>query len=717
MKKSLFIVAFVMVFSMSSYAEDKVKFNFGFEELNNGIPADWHTYTVPGYSISADSTYVHSGKYSMCIESTDATEGFQMIGLLLPDNYDGRSITLSGYIKTENLTGGYAGLFMRIDPKVAFDNMWQRGITGTTGWTRYEITLPMNPAKTEGIVIGGLFSGKGKMWLDDFSVTIDGADISDAEIYKLPVDTDREFDNGSGVEFPKLTQQKINDLELLGRLWGFLKYHHPTIAAGEYNWDYELFRMLPDYLKVKNTKERDKYLVAWIEGLGATPTVDPIPVAEDAHIKPELSWIDGLSPNLRDAVRHIYNNRNQGDNYYIGKSQYGNNLEFTNERSYDEMTYPDAGFRLLSLYRHWNIVQYYYPEKYLTDKDWDDVLREYIPVFLSAKDELEYELAALKLIWEVCDTHADLYRGGDKIDSLRGNNYAPFRVQFVEDKLVVTDYYKPEFKTLDTGDVITKIDGRSVEAIVDSLRPYYPASNEAARLRNISSEILRSQNSVVDIDDKPQQLYTYDSIFHGYGESETEKPYKILDGNIGYIKLLDTTEEEIAEMKNALKNTKGIVLDLRNYPDFVLYNTADYFVSTPKPFVKFTLGSIQNPGMFTFTETNTIVPDGNNYGGKLVVIVNEHTQSRAEFTAMAFRAGENTTIIGSQTAGADGNVVYLFLPGGLMTCISGLGVYYPDGTRTQRIGIVPDIEIHPTIQGIREGRDELLERAVEIINF
>jgi len=82
---------------------------------------------------------------------------------------------------------------------------------------------------------------------------------------------------------------------------------------------------------------------------------------------------------------------------------------------------------------------------------------------------------------------------------------------------------------------------------------------------------------------------------------------------------------------------------------------------------------------------------------------------------MAFRAGDHSVVIGSQTAGADGNVSEIILPGGIKTMISGIGVYYPDGTETQRVGIVPDIEIKPTIQGIREGRDELLEKAIEVI--
>ena len=82
---------------------------------------------------------------------------------------------------------------------------------------------------------------------------------------------------------------------------------------------------------------------------------------------------------------------------------------------------------------------------------------------------------------------------------------------------------------------------------------------------------------------------------------------------------------------------------------------------------------------------------------------------------MAFKAGDNTTILGSTTAGADGNVSRIFLPGNLKTMISGIGVYYPDGTKTQKIGIIPDIKLTPTIKGIKEGKDELLEKAIEII--
>ena len=57
----------------------------------------------------------------------------------------------------------------------------------------------------------------------------------------------------------------------------------------------------------------------------------------------------------------------------------------------------------------------------------------------------------------------------------------------------------------------------------------------------------------------------------------------------------------------------------------------------------------------------------------------------------------------------------IVLPGGLRTMISGIGVFYPDQTPTQRIGIIPDVISRPTIAGIRAGRDEVLEEALRQI--
>ncbi len=543
---------------------------------------------------------------------------------------------------------------------------------------------------------------------------------------------DKEFDSGSGITFPEPDETLINRLDLLGKVWGFLKYHHPEAGSGNYNWDYELFRMLPEFLNAEKEPESDWVILNWIDKYGKTDackTCKSIP--PDAPLKPDLSWIDSddILPELKNRLTEIYRNRRQGKNFYIRMAANVGNPEFLNENPYPDMPCPDAGFRLLALYKYWNMIQYFFPYKHLMDKNWNGTLAEYIPVFLRAKNELEYELAAVRIIGEIQDTHANLWGGGDKLNEERGGFYPPFHVRFVEGQLTVTDYYNPELREvagLAVGDVITHINQKSVENLTDSLKPYYPASNQAARLRDISTDLLRSKNTSIRIryiseageKQKELTLYPRDSLkIYRWYRRDNEKCYRLLDGNIGYITLKSIREEDIPEIKKSFKNTKGIIIDIRNYPStFVPFSLGSFFVAESTPFAKFTGGNTDHPGEFTFTEPVEIPKSGETYSGKLIVIVNELSQSQAEYTAMAFRAGANTKIIGSTTAGADGNVSSILLPGGLRTMISGIGVYYPDGTETQRVGIVPDIEVHPTIKGIKEGRDELLEKAVEIIN-
>lgn len=734
---SVIITLFILKLGCAQTSEIQ-KLNLDFEQVENNYPSKWKSFGNNDYSIHVDSIDVQNGSFSAVIEGQGGKSDFKALAINLPHNYRGKLIRVSGYIKTENVTNGYAGLWVRIDPGIGFDNMSDRGITGTTDWKEYEITLQLNPEKTDNIVFGGLLVGNGKMWLDNLQVSIDGKDLDDEnlEIHTrkiLPAEKDKEFDNGSNITFPELTNKTTSDLELLGRIWGFLKYHHPEIAKGNYNWDYELFRILPEYLKAENNQERDKTIASWIEKYGVLSICKACePTSPNAVSKPDLSWIDNsdLSNSLKSTLHEIYNNRNQEENYYIKLNQYVGNPEFTSENAYSNMPYPDSGFRLLALYRYWNIIAYFSPNKHLTDKKWDIVLKEYIPKFINAKDELEYELAAIQVIGELHDTHANLWGGRNKIDELRGNNYAPFKAEFVENQLVVTDYFNPELSELSglrIGDVITHINGKSVGLIIDSLEIYYPSSNKASMLRDISADLLRSKKSTINLkyisdnQEREIEIALYESnqldMYQWYKVNNDDKCYKLLDGNIGYITLANIKEEDIPEIKKSFKNTKGIIIDIRNYPStFVPFALGSYFVSEPTAFVKFTQGNPNNPGEFISFEGIKIASDDNRYKGKLAVLVNEKSQSQAEYTAMAFRAVHNSTIIGSTTAGADGNVSSVLLPGGLRTMISGIGIYYPDGTETQRIGIVPDIMVKPTIEGIKNGRDEVLEKAIEIIN-
>ena len=190
-----------------------------------------------------------------------------------------------------------------------------------------------------------------------------------------------------------------------------------------------------------------------------------------------------------------------------------------------------------------------------------------------------------------------------------------------------------------------------------------------------------------------------------------------MEDSIGYVHMGSVENSDVDDMMEQLMQTKAIVFDIRNYPRGTMYNIANYLSDSSIAFAKFTVPDLSYPGKFVWTKPLYCgKKNGKEYNGKVILLVNEYTQSHAEFTTMSLQTAQNVMIVGSQTSGADGNVTRLELVGGHPTMISGIGVFYPDGRETQRIGMVPDVKIRPTIKGMQEGKDEVLEKAIEIIH-
>lgn len=733
--KKLCRAGVILIFTMllnGILSQAQNTYNLNFEETDGQKPLNWVVYGSSNYKTTLDSVQVKEGKYAASIEFTEGTADFAAWAFNIKENFKGKKITLSGYIRTENVAEGYAGLWMRIDPGVAFDNMGRRGIKGTTEWTRYSITLPMNPDKTEKIVVGGLMTGKGRIWLDGLSVSIDGKDISKLKPYlskRAQIEKETGFGKSSKVDSIVLTPVTVQHLKALGLVWGFLKYYHPAVASGAYLWDFELFRLMPAITAAPDNATRDSVLLEWINKLGPYKTSAPKPHS-NVKLEPDLRWINSMnfSEALKAALLDIKNAKRGNKHYYIAFGKGVGTPVFKNEDTYATLTYPDAGIRMLALFRYWNIIQYFFPYKNLIEEDWLNVLDEFIPKMNDAKNDTAYVLTLLELIARVHDTHANIWGGNAVYYDYLGQRYAAPEIQFVENKAVVTGWHSDSLGAItgmQKGDIITAINKKPVDSIVVDLLKFTPASNYPTQLRDIASGLLRSRDSVIHVsymrnntvNDVALNTYTSQNmnIYSKYLIMDT--CFKMLGEDIAYINNGSLQRRQVKKIMKSIKNTKGLIIDNRNYPsDFPVHVLSKYLMPGPTPFVKFTAGSLQTPGLFVFKkQLKAGRPFRKGYAGKVVILVNEVSQSSAEFHALAYRVHPRAVVIGSTTAGADGNVSAFILPGGIKTMISGIGVYYPDGRETQRVGIVPDIECKPTIEGIKAGRDEVLEKAVEII--
>jgi C-terminal processing protease CtpA/Prc len=103
------------------------------------------------------------------------------------------------------------------------------------------------------------------------------------------------------------------------------------------------------------------------------------------------------------------------------------------------------------------------------------------------------------------------------------------------------------------------------------------------------------------------------------------------------------------------------------------------------------------------------------YRGKVVMLINQETISQAEHTGLFFESVCDVTFIGSPSTGANGDVTMMTLPGGIRISFTGHDVRHADGRQLQRVGLQPHITVVPTLAGIRSGKDEVLERALEFI--
>jgi C-terminal processing protease CtpA/Prc len=336
----------------------------------------------------------------------------------------------------------------------------------------------------------------------------------------------------------------------------------------------------------------------------------------------------------------------------------------------------------------------------------------------------------IALIARVTDTHANLWSAPPELRPPAGSCQLPVITRFIENQAVVTGYSHATSGPatgLQIGDVIESLDGTAVPQLIRQWTPYYPASNEPTRLRDMARSltrgacatarlVIRRPSGALEITAERQPFAAL-NMQAGSTHDLTGEAFRLLSDQVAYLKLSSVQSAQTTSYVERSKGTRGLIIDIRNYPsEFVPFALGTLLVDRPTPFARFTAADLNNPGAFVWRGAPLVLtPQQPHYAGKVVVLVDEVSQSQAEYTTMAFRAAPQTIVVGSTTAGADGNVSQIALPGGLRTMISGIGVFYPDKRPTQRIGIVPDVEAHPTIAGVRAGRDEVLEEGVRQI--
>ncbi len=401
------------------------------------------------------------------------------------------------------------------------------------------------------------------------------------------------------------------------------------------------------------------------------------------------------------------------------------------EKPYAEMEFPPAEYRLLALFRYWNVVNYFYPYKHLIGETWATVLPRYIPKFEANRDAADYQLTVRELVTEMHDSHGGVQNANAAAERL-GTYAPPVVVRYVEGKTVVTNVLDDKLP-VKVGDVVLTVDGEPVAQRIEFWSRYTAASTPQALLRVVHLNLLRGQKEttarvrVRGADGAEREV----ELPRSFGRAEQGKLFaamqrstpvvQVLPSGYGYVDLARLQVGEVDKMFETIKGTPAVIFDMRGYPNGTGWPIAPRLSEKKMPVAALfsrplleasSLSDLElDAPSYTFAQR---LPErkGDVYGGKVLMLINEDAISQAEHTCMFFEAATDVTFVGTPTTGANGDVTYMVLPGNLAVSFTGHNVRHADGRQLQRVGIQPTVKVAPTVAGVVAGRDEVLEAAV-----
>jgi carboxyl-terminal processing protease len=523
----------------------------------------------------------------------------------------------------------------------------------------------------------------------------------------------------------------------LCKTWGFFKYFHQKKCT--IKWDTLLNTTVNQVLLASSNAEFNDILLGMFNKVGNNSFQANPPAPPDTNFNVDIGWINDpvFSQPVRDFLNtfssFIYPDTStcfmKINDFSTGS--YYSYIDFRNDPLSMPINYTNEANRLTTVFYYWNVINYFSPNRQIMDQPWDSTLSWFIPRIRQATTIDDFHIMFLKLATKINDSHGLTDSPRLEVNFWKGNYIPKIYFKRVENKCVVRKVQ--DIAGIKRGDILIAIDGISIQKIEDSLSQFVPASTPAALYRDIYYSMLNGlQNSNITFSllDSANNSYSVSTLrltnsYAWFYDDESPLSYFITSCGYGYVNMGNLKREELSAMYTALKNTSAIILDLRYPPNVSKTELAKLFFREPvasaivyDPALKSMYSPFYLPGWYYKHDDRDSADtwlNANPYNGKVYMLVNEETQSYMEYDCQYLSYHPNAKVIGTQTAGADGNVSYLNLPGSITTKFTSLGWYYADEYQQQRNGVKIDSIVPLTINGIRQGRDEILNAALDCL--
>jgi len=609
--------------------------------------------------------------FSMVMKRIDATP------------HQGKQVRLRAAVRTQVEGAGNTGrLLLRVDRASGemgfFDNMQDRPITDST-WTTYDITGEVAD-DAEQIYFGGLLTGQGTAQMDAFQLQV--RDTTDADWTSVPV-KNAGFEAGDAGASPNTWQTRDDGYRVVTADAEAVDGDQSVVlASSSEGATTELFDARPAPGTVVDTPL-------------ARGLVAQVPLALYSRDGQTLRPDDAPSPaSLQAALGSL---------------------------SIDSLSAHDAGLRYGNVATTWAILQHFYPYFDVVDVDWGAALTQTLQRTLTDRDTEDHLRTLQFMMAQLDDGHGSVFH-----PSLQETAPLPLRVDRIEDEIVITaveDSLLGDDPCIQRGDVVTTLDGEDAETRVAEAKRFISGSPQWTEYRALGGfgRGERGTETTITVQREGQEQ-TCTLTRSGERRPSESKPAPIdtLRDGVYYVDLDRAPTREIDTHMEMLAAAKGVVFDLRGYPEGGNQRVLQHLSTDTLRSARWQIPQIIYPDRedlvgYDTSGRWTLPPLEPQFTGKVVFLTNARAISYAESIMGIVEHYDLADIVGQPTAGANGNVNPFTLPGDYRIAWTGMRVLKHDRSQHHLIGIRPTVSVTRTIEAVRDGRDRYLETARDLI--
>ncbi|PKA97667.1 C-terminal processing protease CtpA/Prc [Flavobacteriaceae bacterium MAR_2009_75] len=610
-------------------------------------------------------------------ETENADRFGNVMTVIGADKYKKKEFRYSAWVKMEEGSTGTGNLWFRVDNSDGsmgfFDNMGARPIKSTE-WRQYEIKGQVD-SLAQSLFLGCFLQGKGKLYFDNVRLEYkEGNDWVNIPIKNSDFESEKLGSKTDGVQWTKAGNG----------------YAFETGTAVKY--------------------EGEKAAV--IEFLGDVKEEKGTPVFDYQPRFGELIE-EEIGKNLFCQIPLVL---------YANKDHtfpLGNNIKLKSLKKEVEDSAVDPtqlSVRLGNVINTFNVFQHFYPYFDVVDVDWEAALEEALKRSFTDETDEDHLITLEKFTALLKDGHVGVRH--DLVEFFT----PPITWEWVEDKLIITHLFE-ESSELEIGDEVTHINKQNSQDYFKEVQSRISAgtrgwleykSNDISLFGPKDSKITLRVNGKVIALNRNKDFYR-----ERRSALPKKESYQVINDSVFYLNLDLLPMDKINELLPQIKNYKSIICDMRGYPngnhDFISHllksnDTTESWMQVPK------ISFPDQKNLTEYEELNWKMKAKEPYLGdkQIIFITDGRAISYAESFMGYIEGYDLATIIGQPTAGTNGNVNSFELPGGYRISWTGMKVVKHDGSQHHAIGVLPDIYLSKTIEGVKSGEDEFLSKAIDL---